>query len=136
MKKQFFIVSHHEFAHGLKKALEMIVGTQNNLFSFGLMPGGHPDEIAQQIEALIMADTEVVILGDVAGGSVCNSVMRLTTRKNVVLVTGTNLPLAMDIIVNQTTSAEEIGKIITGAQDGMKILTLDPVSPESTEDFF
>ena len=79
MKKKFFLISHNEFAHGLKKALEMIIGPQENLFSYGLMPGEHPDEIAQKIDSLITEDTEAVILGDIAGGSVCNSAMRLTT---------------------------------------------------------
>lgn len=136
MKKKFFLISHNEFAHGLKKALEMIIGPQENLFSYGLMPGGHPDEIAQKIDSLITEDTEAVILGDIAGGSVCNSAMRLTTKKNVVLVTGTNLPLAMEIIVSQTTSSEAIEQIISGVKEGMKILTLIPACQESTEEFF
>lgn len=136
MKKKFFLISHNEFAHGLKKALEMIIGPQENLYSFGLMPGGHPDEIIQQIETLITEDTEAVILGDIAGGSVCNSAMRLTTRKNVVLVTGMNLPLAMEIIVGQTTSSATIQQLIATVRNGMKILTLVPACQESTEDFF
>ncbi|MDT2493034.1 MULTISPECIES: PTS sugar transporter subunit IIA [Enterococcus] len=136
LKKKFFLISHNEFAHGLKKALEMIIGPQENLYSFGLMPGGHPDEIIQRIEAFITDDTEAVILGDIAGGSVCNSAMRLTTKRNVVLVTGTNLPLAMEIIVGQTTSPEAIQQIITAVREGMKILTLEPACQESTEDFF
>ena len=122
MKKKFFLISHNEFAHGLKKALEMIIGPQENLYSFGLMPGGHPDEIIQRIEAFITDDTEAV--------------MRLTTKRNVVLVTGTNLPLAMEIIVGQTTSPEAIQQIITAVREGMKILTLEPACQESTEDFF
>ncbi|MDT2821964.1 PTS mannose transporter subunit IIA [Enterococcus devriesei] len=136
MEKKFFLISHNEFAHGLKKALEMIVGPQENLFSFGLMPGGHPDEIAQKIDALITEETEAVILGDIAGGSVCNSAMRLTTKQNVVLVTGMNLPLAMEIIITQTTSREAIETIITNVKEGMKILTIVPAAQESAEDFF
>ncbi len=62
--------------------------------------------------------------------------MRLTTKRNVVLVTGTNLPLAMEIIVGQTTSPEAIQQIITAVREGMKILTLEPACQESTEDFF
>lgn len=136
MKKKYFLISHNEFAHGLKKALEMIIGPQDNLFSYGLMPGEHPDDIAQQIDSLITNDTEAVILGDIAGGSVCNSAMRLTTKGNVVLVAGTNLPLAMEIIVSQTTSPDAIEGIIAGVKGGMKLLTVVPAVKESIEDFF
>lgn len=136
MEKKFFLISHNEFAHGLKKALEMIIGAQDNLYSFGLLPGGHPDEIIQEIDSMISDDIEAVILGDIAGGSVCNSAMRLTTKENVTLVTGMNLPLAMEIIVSQTTSSEEIEKLIFSVKDGMKILTLEPSCKENAEDFF
>lgn len=132
----FFIISHNEFAHGLKKALEMIVGPQENLKSYGLMPGNHPDNIIDEIESLISDDMEVVILGDIAGGSVCNSAMRLTTKENVLLVTGTNLALALEIIVNQATTAKLIEPLILSSREGMKILNVVSSEEDVLEDFF
>lgn len=132
----FFIISHNEFAHGLKKALEMIVGPQENLKSYGLMPGNHPDNIIDEIESLISDDMEVVILGDIAGGSVCNSAMRLTTKDNVLLVTGTNLALALEIIVNQATTAKLIEPLILSSREGMKILNVVSTEEDALEDFF
>lgn len=136
MKKKYFLISHNELANGLKKALEMIIGTQKNLYAFGLMPGGHPDLITNQIEALIDEETQVVILGDIAGGSVCNSAIRLTQQPNVVLVTGMNLPLAMEIIVSQSTSEQQIAAIIEEVRKGMTVQNLRPSIKESFEDFF
>ena len=49
------------------------------------------DEIANAIEKQLDNNTQIVILGDIAGGCVCNSCLQLTTNPNVVLVTGTNL---------------------------------------------
>lgn len=132
----FFLISHNEYSRGLKKALEMIIGPQENVISFGLMPGDHPDNIANEIESMITDEMEVVILGDIAGGSVCNSSMRLTTKSNVTLVSGVNLPLALEIIVNQTTSADDIEDIINNVKEGMKILNLVPSSEDTMEDFF
>ncbi|OTO77327.1 hypothetical protein A5865_001203 [Enterococcus sp. 12E11_DIV0728] len=136
MKKAYYLISHNEFATGLKKAVEMIIGKQDNLKAFGLMPGGHPDEIIEKIEKEITDEMDVVILGDIAGGSVCNSALALTTRPNVVLVTGTNLPLAMEIIVTQTTDQEAIDAIIVEVREGMKTLCIEPVSGDNGEDFF
>ncbi len=136
MEKMYFLISHNEYANGLKKALEMIIGDQNNLIAYGLMPGGHPDDITAKIEAQITENRQIVILGDIAGGSVCNSALRLTTNPNVTLVTGTNLPLAMEIIVTQTTDKQSIEKIITAVRTGIKILEVVPVSNNGGDDFF
>lgn len=136
MKKAYFLISHNEFARGLQKALEMIIGKQDNLYAYGLMPGSHPDEIIAEIEKQITDDIEAVILADIAGGSVCNSALSLTTRPNVVLITGTNLPLAMEIIVTQTTDKETIDTIISSVREGMKTLEIEPVTGDSGDDFF
>ncbi|WP_395522580.1 PTS sugar transporter subunit IIA [Enterococcus lactis] len=136
MKKAYFLISHNQFAAGLKKALEMIIGQQDNLQAYGLMPGSHPDEIIAKIEDQITDEMEVVILGDIAGGSVCNSALALTTRPNVVLVTGTNLPLAMGIVVSQTTKKADIDAIIANAREGMKTLAVDLNVQSGGDDFF
>lgn len=136
MKKKYFLISHNEYALGLKKALEMIVGEQANLTAYGLMPGGHPDDIANEIEKQIDDETQVVILGDIAGGSVCNSCLPLTTKPNVVLVTGTNLPLAMEIVVAQISDKQAIDTIIAACREGMRTLTLELSNEDGGDDFF
>lgn len=136
MKKSYYLISHNEFASGLHKAIEMIIGKQKNLKSFGLMPGEHPDEIIEIIDKEITDDMEVVILGDIAGGSVCNSALALTTYSNVVLVTGTNLPVALEIILAQVTDLESINEIIIRVREEIKTLRVEPVASDSGEDFF
>lgn len=136
MKKAYFLISHNQFAEGLKNALEMIIGKQDNLQAYGLIPGGHPDEIIAKIKEQITDEMEVVILGDIAGGSVCNSALGLTMRPNVVLVTGTNLPLAMEIVVSQTTKKADIDAIIASAREGMKSLAVDLNIQSGGDDFF
>lgn len=136
MNKKYFLISHNEFAFGLKKALEMIVGKQDNLWAYGLMPGEHPDDIIAEIESQLSDETEAVILGDIAGGSVCNSAMRLTTMKNVVLITGVNLPLAMEIIISQVTNEQAIDSLVERTRQSMKIVTVSPIQKETDNDFF
>lgn len=136
MDVKYFLISHNEFASGLKKAVEMIVGKQSNLYAFGLMPGNHPDELIKTIEKMIALEEKAVILGDIAGGSVCNSALRLTTNPNVTLITGVNLPLTIEIIASQTYDAKGITQLIEGAREGMKVLQLEAATVENSEDFF
>ncbi len=136
MNKMFFLISHNKLAQGMKEAIEMIAGPKVNLQAFGLMPGDHPETVIKQIETQITKDMEVVILGDIAGGSVCNAAMRLTSLSNVVLVAGTNLPLALEIVINQVTSEKAIEALIAEDKEAMKLLNVAPASEDSFEDFF
>ncbi|GAF38698.1 PTS system, galactosamine-specific IIA component [Agrilactobacillus composti DSM 18527 = JCM 14202] len=100
MSRKIYFISHNNFAQGLKQAVEMIAGKQDNVTAFGLMPGGDPNAIIKTIEADITDADEVLILGDLEGGSVCNAAMRLTIKDNVTLVTGSNLTLALQVVLD------------------------------------
>ncbi|MGF1932455.1 PTS sugar transporter subunit IIA [Enterococcus casseliflavus] len=125
MTKKYFLISHNEYAKGLKEALEMIAGPQKNVASYCLMPGDFPDDIITKIAASFNEEDEVVILGDMAGGSMCNAAMKLSVLPNVVLVSGTNLPMAMEIILTQVTDREMINGVIANIRGGMKTLSLE-----------
>lgn len=135
MSKKFFIISHNEFANGLKAALEMIAGPQNNLYAWGLMPGTHPNQIIAEVKEAMTKEDEIVILGDMAGGSLCNAAMPLTLLPNVTMVVGVNLPMAMEIILMQCTKKEEIDLILKNARKGMQILELKLEESENMELF-
>jgi mannose/fructose-specific phosphotransferase system component IIA len=125
MTKKIFLISHNDFASGLKKSLEMICGQQEHLYSFGLMPGGHPDIIISQIETMFDEKDQVIILGDIAGGSMCNAALRLTKNENVTLIAGMNLPLAMEMVLSNPNSVEEVECIIQSSREGLKQLVIE-----------
>ena len=129
-----FLVSHGDFAEGLKNTAEMIVGAHSNLYAFGLHRGGHPDEIVAEIEKLIDPEEWTFILGDLAGGSVCNAALRLTTNERVVLVSGMNLPLAIQFVLTPPDSPEALEKLLSESRLGLKQLVLQ--RPDAAEEEF
>ena len=135
MGSKVFLISHNEFAHGLKKTIEMITGEHENLYSFGLMPGGHPDDLLEEIEALIDDEDQVFILGDLAGGSVCNAALRLSILDNITLIAGMNLSLAIQIILTPPYSESELETIINDSKAGLTQLVLNNIK-QNEEDFF
>lgn len=134
MRNQVILLSHNEFAQGIKKAVEMITGPKEEVLSFGLMPGDLPEAIINEVEALIDEKRLTIILGDIAGGSICNAALRLTQRENVLLIAGMNLPMVMEIVLANPQTMEEINEIIATAQASMKQLTLPATLQEV--DFF
>ncbi|MGM0123964.1 PTS system, mannose-specific IIA component [Enterococcus sp. AZ194] len=135
MASKVILISHNKYAQGLKQTLEMITGVHENLYAFGLMPGDHPDEIIKQIEGLISPEEQMYILGDIAGGSVCNAALRLTQNPNIQLIAGMNLPLVMQLVLSEPTSKSELLQVIEEAKEGLRPLVLESIT-QNEEDFF
>ncbi|EIW12497.1 PTS system, mannose-specific IIA component [Lactiplantibacillus pentosus KCA1] len=133
MSKKIFLISHNDFAKGLKRSVEMIAGKQPNLMALGLQPGGNPDEIVQEIRNNFTDEDEVIILGDLAGGSVCNAALKLTLKPNVTLVAGTNLALVLQVVLDS--ESKDLETQIEKARQQMKPLALQ-LTTEDDESIF
>ena len=70
--KYLVLVSHGQFADGLKDALSMLAGERDDVLSAGLKNGKSADEFAEEFSHVIEGihqDDEIILLGDLIGGS-------------------------------------------------------------------
>lgn len=98
--KRFILATHAYMSKGIKSSLELILGKQENLSVYCAYAEGEPffkPLVIQEVED--HPEDEFVIMTDLFGGSVNNELLELTTRRNVHVVTGTNLILAMSILL-------------------------------------
>lgn len=135
--KYVILVSHGEFASGLKNALGMLTGKRNDLLAAGLQDGRSADDFANEFEALIDPITdqdEIVLLGDLIGGSplttACNVLCQKGLAANTRVIGGMNLPLAlMALLMKDSMDLDELKESISAqAKDALKEFVL------STED--
>lgn len=112
------LISHSNMAVGMKDTLNMIVGDDKNVLAFAAYINGSTAEI-QKVKDLVEdnQDEQFIILTDLLGGSVNNEMMQLLeNNKNIRLVTGMNLPLAMQLQLKATTTEKitdkDLNKII------------------------
>lgn len=122
MKRKMILASHGRMAEGIMSSMQMVVGNVDDLQFFGLMPGEEPDKITEVIEAMVKeeADTQFLILVDIRGGSVSNSLTRLTCYEQVKLIQGMNLALAIGLyLTDGALSDEMIECVIADARDGI-----------------
>lgn len=95
------LVSHGSYANGMLEAAEMILGKQENISVFGLYPG---DTLATYREKLEKSIDEIgdpantLILSDMPLGTPANMANVMVLKKGTSSVTGTNLPLLLDIL--------------------------------------
>lgn len=119
MKYQIILISHNKLACGVKAALEMISGSQN-ILSYGLMPGENPDALIIQISKILNKETNYLILADLFGGSMANSAVSLLVKKNVKMIAGLNLALALQVLIEKPWTEVELAKVIDNAQKGIQ----------------
>ena len=78
--KYVVLVSHGDFATGLKTSLDMLAGKRDDVIAVGLPDGKTADEFALMFKQAVQAVTEedeIILLADIVGGS------PLTTSLNV-----------------------------------------------------
>ena len=104
--KYVVLVSHGEFAKGLANALAMLAGEKKEVIAVGLENGKTADEFAEVFkEAVspITAEDEIILLGDLIGGSPLTTALNVINEKgltnNTVVLGGMNLPLALTTVL-------------------------------------
>lgn len=112
--KYVILVSHGKFANGLNDALSMLAGNREDILSVGLENGKSVDEFAALFTEKvkdISTDDEVILLGDIIGGSPLTNATKVLVNKGIktVILGGMNLPLALTtVLMKDTVSLDEI----------------------------
>lgn len=93
---KLIIAGHGFFARGIKSSLDIISGDTGNVIEVN----GFTDECpspAGYINELVNENDEFIVLTDVRFGSINQYFMKELENKDFLLVSGANLPLAMEI---------------------------------------
>ena len=99
--RKFLIASHGRFSSGIRTSLELIIGPVENLYVIdAYAEGNHSAEenIREVMDHLSEAD-EMIVFTDIMGGSITNQVVSQSKGRKVHVVSGTNLPLLIDIVL-------------------------------------
>ncbi|GAA2904043.1 PTS fructose transporter subunit IIA [Enterococcus pseudoavium] len=127
--KYLLLVSHGKLADGLADALKMLVGPKEEVLSCGLQDGQSVDEFAENFSVLINdipENSEVVLLGDIIGGSPLTTAMTLLTEKGLAeklsVIGGMNLPLAVTtaLMKDSLTREELVRQVTSEAKEALK----------------
>lgn len=116
------LVGHAELPDGMRSAVEMILGPQEQLATVQLGPAADPADISRQIgEALgrmqVLPEAGALILADLPGGSPSNAAAAVSLeRRHVRLVAGLSLPMALEVLVDrQGRTAVEMAEVAIAA---------------------
>lgn len=128
--KYVILVSHGTFAPGLHSVLEMLAGKdRKDVLSTGLVEGMGTDVFAENFEKLlegIVEGDEIILLGDIIGGSPLTTSLNILAKKGFIKDTaifgGVNLPMALNAVLMKDMSDKETLKnyLVNEAKDAIK----------------
>ena len=104
--KYLLIVSHGTMAPGVKSVLEMLLGKRDNVLAYSMEDGVSADDFVANLKKVIepvTPDDEVVVIGDIIGGSPLTNTLNTLTEKGLLPHTiafgGVNLPMAISALM-------------------------------------
>ena len=104
--KYLLIVSHGTMAPGVKSVLEMLLGKRDNVLAYSMEDGVSADDFVANLKKVsepVTPDDEVVVLGDIIGGSPLTNTLNTLTEKGLLPHTiafgGVNLPMAISALM-------------------------------------
>ena len=127
--KYVVLVSHGEFAEGLANALSMLAGQKEEVLAVGLKDGKTADEFAAtfaEVIAPIHSEDEVILLGDLIGGSPLTTAMNVLTDHGLMgcttVIGGMNLPLALTTVLMKDAIDRDtlVAQVLSEAQGALK----------------
>ena len=106
------IVTHGDLASSLIKTSRMIVGKQEDLFAVELKEGDSVKELGKRVTEFLDVNKESIILTDLFGASPTNASTALLKKYPVEIVTGVNLPMLLDLLLDRNGSCKDAAKRI------------------------
>lgn len=128
--------SHGGLSKGMKDSVTMIVGDlAKNVETYSLLPGENPEDYHQELyKQANESNEQILVLCDIKGGSVHTALSKLAVLDNVVVFSGMNMGLALDIVLKHAhLSEEELQEVIENARDG--ITMMKELNKVENEDF-
>lgn len=120
----------------MKDSVSMIVGDlAKDVETYSLLPGENPEDYYQELyKQANESNEQILVLCDIKGGSVHTALSKLAVLDNVVVFSGMNMGLALDIVLRHAhLSEEELQEIIENARDG--ITMMKELNQVENEDF-
>jgi len=132
--KYLLLVSHGTMAPGVHSVIRMLLGERDNVLSYSMEDGVSADafveELSNVLEPVVEGD-ELVVLGDIVGGSPLTNTLNVITQKGLLPSTiafgGLSLPMAISALMAIEDGSEGqafVDQVIAEAREGARQVEL------------
>ena len=124
--KQILIATHGKMASGIRYTAELIVGKMAEITTIDayVTPEDNVEKKFEEYFAQHVNDN-IFDFTDLMGGSVNQKLLGYSQKENVTLITGTNLPVLMQVMMaDDDVTEEEIQEFIDDAREELQVVDL------------
>lgn len=133
---QFFLSSHGRLASGIKTSVNILLGGSDNLTVFdAYVDEKNLEDALNDFFEKTGEKEQKVLLSDLYGGSVNNTMYTYLDRPNTFLVAGVNLALVISLIMEEDITPELLDELVMQGREALQVVTLD-TSEEEEEELF
>lgn len=121
------VCTHSNYAAGIKDAVEMIAGPQENFDVIGFMPGEEMMELSEKLKELAgqyeSRKEKYIFLVDMFGATPFNAAAAALAEYDTTVITGVNMPVLMELVFSRETEEDYdslVQTAVTQAREGIK----------------
>ena len=128
------IVTHSNFAEGIKNSVEMIAGKQDNFTAINFENGEDIEDlknrISQKAEEYTLKGLDVIYVTDLKGATPFNACLYVSTQIWGPVVAGLCLPILLELVLTRDTMEIEdlssyVRYVITNAKDSIQVIDVN-----------
>lgn len=124
--KQILIATHGKMASGIRYTAELIVGKMAEITTIDAYVTPE-DNVEKKFEEYFAQheNDRIFVFTDLMGGSVNQKLLGYSQKENVTLITGTNLPVLMQVMMaDDDVTEEEIQEFIDDAREELQVVDM------------
>lgn len=124
--KQILIATHGKMASGIRYTAELIVGKMAEITTIDAYVTPE-DNVEKKFEEYFEQheNDRIFVFTDLMGGSVNQKLLGYSQKENVTLITGTNLPVLMQVMMaDDDVTEDEIREFIDDAREELQVVDL------------
>ena len=128
------IVTHSNFAEGIKNSVEMIAGKQDNFTAINFENGEDIEDlknrISQKAEEYSSNGLDVIYVTDLKGATPFNACLYVSTQIWGPVVSGLCLPILLELVLTRDTMEIEdlssyVSYVITNAKESIQVIDVN-----------
>ena len=119
------VCTHSTLAQGLKNAVEMIAGPQENFDAVCFMNGDDPEDLKEKIGELVKKynDNNIpcCLVVDLFAATPFNTALALSMENDLEVLTGANLPLLLELLMSREMwDSEDLHAFLENAMNSVR----------------
>ncbi len=122
---KILLVTHGDFAKGIKSSIDVIVGDSEGIDTICVQSDTSNEDVQTLIKSYISSiqEEKILVISDIPAGSTTSNTLPIVYHnENVMMLTGLNLGLLLEVYLSKPTTLEQVNEILANAKETLMFI--------------